>query len=287
MPKKKTETKKDLPAKLGEQMPEKFTNMDAFAIFDALDEIQIVEEIKGKVLRDWVYQFQQEGRTVQGVAKAGIDAACQYLAGQGKIIRDENVEMLTLPDGEVGFMARCAVYSIDRETGQEYKQNEAIGTKNQPMYFSGGKKNPHWFTAGSQKAIRNARRRLIPEAVINHILAEALKDGRVRTIGPGDQKQLSGGGGNVSPPKPTTGSGSSSTSPPPESKDKVKTEIQSMILQIAEGDPERVLPIFQDITKFNKFDEVPESEYNPLRVKVQTALDRWKSTGNYKDESDK
>jgi len=275
MSKKKVEK---LPAKKDEDL--KTTSMDAFAIFDALDENQIIEEIKGKVLRDWIYQFSQEGRTVQGVSKAGIDAACQYLTMQGKVIRDQSLEMINLPDGEVGFISKCAVYSVDRETGREYKQNEAIGTKNQPIYFPGGKKNPHWFTAGSQKSIRNARRRLIPESVINHILAEAVKEGRVRQVGPGDQKQIPPGEDPGSKKLPAKSDNSTASFP----KDKMKSDVQSMLLQISGGDPDNVLPLFQEISGYKKFDDVPESEYPSLSVKARTALDRWKTTGSHREE---
>lgn len=161
--------------------------LDIFQHFDQLDDEAIVNELEGRLVESAVYHFNQQGKELWGLGKTGVDWCATELAKKGYIIRDEDLTYAQDPTDSnfILFTARVGKYFVDK-SGMEAKVDAAIGTKRQwtKMERRDGTKtpDPFWFEKGSQKAIRNARMRLIPEETKAAIIAAAKGGGKVREV---------------------------------------------------------------------------------------------------------
>lgn len=162
----------------------------AFQLMDRLDDELILAELKGEILETYVYDFEVAGRTVRGLSKAGIDAACAEVARRGEAIRELDIEWEITEDA-VLFAVKAARFAI-LENGTERQLDAVIGTKRQPKTMtlrSGGvADDPFWFEKGAAKAGRNARRRLLPEKLIVELVNAYITEGKVK------RKSLPGSG---------------------------------------------------------------------------------------------
>jgi len=162
-----------------------------FAMFDKLDDKAIADEIEGRIVEKCVYHFAPKGGgpEVWGLGKKGVDLAVTEMAKKGAVVRDEDVSYAIDPtDPEyVLFKARCRKVAVNTRGG-EAELDAAIGLKRQWTRMvrkeGGASVDPFWFEKGGQKAIRNARLRLIPEDITATIIAYAKKQGRVQDVSP-------------------------------------------------------------------------------------------------------
>jgi hypothetical protein len=187
---------------MGENLP---ARTDPYAILDRLDEEAFVAEMSGAVVKHYVYKVMQwnpETRQKEPrhqLSKPGVDAVCRELAKRGEVIREELIECVE--DNvrrEAKFHVRATRYQIrERPDGsiQEIPLDSAFGVKRQSYNIVGpggmptDKPNPHWYEHGTMKAARNARRRLIPEAVaVELITAWAKAPERVREVAEPDDR---------------------------------------------------------------------------------------------------
>ena len=161
--------------------------LDIFAHFDALDDEAIVNELEGRLVQSAVYHFNQQGKELWGLGKTGVDWCATELAKKGYIIRDEDLSYSQDPTDPayILFTAKVGKYFVDK-TGMEAKVDAAIGTKRQwtKLKRQDGSTLPDafWYEKGSQKAIRNARMRLIPEETKAAIITAAKAGGRVKDV---------------------------------------------------------------------------------------------------------
>jgi hypothetical protein len=161
--------------------------VDIFKKFDALDDEAIVAELEGKLVDVACYHFNQGGKELWGVGKVGVDWAVNELALKGYVVRDESVTYNIDPTDQeyVLFVARVCKALVGND-GREAQVDAAIGTKRQwvKMLRRDGttQTDPFWFEKGSQKAIRNARLRLISEDVKAKIISLAKQAGKVREV---------------------------------------------------------------------------------------------------------
>jgi len=163
---------------------------DVYALMDRLDDDLIKAEIENRIVKTWIYSFQSQGKTLEGLSKVGVDACCSEMAKNGHVIREGEVRFQVDPtDREyVLFMVSATRVLVDPERGEEQAFETVWGEKRQWTKFR--KKDGtivddnFWFEKGAQKAARNARARLIPEEVRSKIitLARGSKD-RVRDLG--------------------------------------------------------------------------------------------------------
>ena len=163
------------------------TRQDPWQVMDAWDNEVIVRELRGETPRGkLVYQFRQQGKDVVGLGKEGVDFACQLLVHQGQVIRELDLSYIIRGEGteqEAHFTAKAGRFAIG--TQGELALETVIATKRQPLYNpvrSTGEMvlNPHWFEQGSQKALRNARMRLLPLELREFVMAQARDQGRVQ-----------------------------------------------------------------------------------------------------------
>jgi hypothetical protein len=181
---------------------------DVFAVLDAHDEEQIIDEIAGRTLEVMVYSFPQDGKTVTDLSYAGVLETVRTLnarsatrirvANQPPIV-DEIVE-----DGKT--FVRVQVYAEDQAIGGG---QWGLATEPKHMTYrvkSGperGTTKTKWDKFAAAKALskaqRNAMGRLIPLQLRQMVIALFLKDERrVKAI------KVGGGGALAELPPPLT-----------------------------------------------------------------------------------
>lgn len=162
-------------------------SQDIFERFEQLDDKIIIQLLEDQVAEAWVYHFKQEGKHIWGIGKAGIDGCAKEMGKKGIALREDSVDFMIDPTHPefVLFTAKVSKHVVD-EKGNEATVESAIGTKRQWIMLKrrDGKltSNKFWFEQGSQKALRNAKARLIPDEIKAKILAFAQKKGKVREI---------------------------------------------------------------------------------------------------------
>lgn len=116
---------------------------DVFELMDRLDDALIVEELKGIVSDEWVYDV--NGKV--GLSKVGIDESCNMLAKQGEVIREDadslRWDMMGKGDDVVAlFVISATRYRVATRVDDEgefqtaeVKLEQTIGTKRQPLYY--------------------------------------------------------------------------------------------------------------------------------------------------------
>jgi hypothetical protein len=162
---------------------------EVFAVMDSMDDRAIVERINGRVSKAWVYSFAQGGTTVEGLSAAGVEEAARHLAGQSKgtdVIREISCEVEYEDETEARFIAKAGRYAIavHSETGvvSEILLDTAVRGKRVDKIHRNGTVNPHWYEHGITKAVRNAKRALLPEELVAAIIENAKKGGRVEPV---------------------------------------------------------------------------------------------------------
>ena len=124
---------------------------------DDFDESQIAEEMKGKVINEYFYEFKEAGTTKVGLSFAGV----KYMAGifreQGHALSIEhtNIELSPAGDSWLGN-AICKDLATGEKRGGHFEQPRERN----------GKPNPFAYTLAGSKAERNAMRHFMPESAI-------------------------------------------------------------------------------------------------------------------------
>ena len=131
-----------------------------YEIMERKDEQQIVAELEGRYLEEFVYEFPQDGKLVTGLSWLGVQEASRSLGGI-------DVEILEQKEGETDSIRwiEFVVKATDVYTG-----SSRMGIKRQ--YAKGRRRNgtvydiPFYTEIALSKAQRNAIRALIPQTLI-------------------------------------------------------------------------------------------------------------------------
>ena len=152
-------------------MSNELTTTDFIAL-DRLDEEQIVAELQGAVLDEYVYSFKSGGKTVTGLSWAGVKAIAAKLGSiqidlLQLVTTDEAylcVVKATVPDGSsrIGAAEQCKVMSTKK----------------------GQQPDPFALPKVTSKAQRNAIRALLPETLITELVK--MHAGQAKAIGDGN-----------------------------------------------------------------------------------------------------
>ena len=177
--------------------------LDQYQLMDLMDDEAIVAEIKGRISKEWAYNFKQGGEDIWGLSKVGVDACCREMAKMGEVIREDDVVYDVDPTDErfILFKASATRYAVNKN-GEQVTLDRAYGTKRQCRLIVTSREgitdreNNFWFEQGSMKALRNARARLISEEVRAQIMSLAKEGGKVKEI---SEEVIEGA---VSPPQP-------------------------------------------------------------------------------------
>jgi hypothetical protein len=129
-----------------------------FQALDRLDEEQIVAELQGAVLDEYVYSFKSGGKTVTGLSWAGVKAIA---ARMGSI----ELDLLQLVNADASYL--CVVKATAPDGSSR------IGAAEQPKAMStrnGEQPDPFALPKVTSKAQRNAIRALLPETLITELV---------------------------------------------------------------------------------------------------------------------
>jgi len=142
---------------------------EEFAIMERMDEEQILAELKGHYLEEFVYSFEHAGRRVIGLSWAGVKE-CAYRMG-GIDVVDCRVE-------DKGDYWLVMAKAVDRTTGSG---RYGISTQPKKMMLKDGSEQEDLFSLPKalSKAQRNAIRGLIPEGHIKIFLDHYLQEKRI------------------------------------------------------------------------------------------------------------
>jgi len=132
-----------------------------FSIMERKDENQILEELKGNVIQEFVYSFKQGPRDITGLSYAGVK---QIALEMGNIHCCEPVI------SEMNGSWVCKVKVVDT-----YRNMEMWGVSCQPKLMKtqwGPKEDDFGLQKAVSKAERNALRKLMPEKLIVEMIKE-------------------------------------------------------------------------------------------------------------------
>lgn len=144
------------------------------------DDSIIESEMMGEIAPFWVYQFDQKGTKISGLTVKGVNETVRRLnknpKSGSKIHTNPNylrIERDVEQDGEKGI--EVWVFAEDLVSG-----NSGWGAKFEP-YFKAGKngryKNEFALEKALAKAERNAKKKLINEALATKIIQAMIKEG--------------------------------------------------------------------------------------------------------------
>lgn len=149
-------------------------SVDQALALEELDELQIAEEMKGRVVTQYFYEFPSRGATITGLSYAGVKAIARELAARGEAITIEDVKIERFVEQDGADVVTCLARSKNLRTGEV-----RFGIASQALAMNtreGKRPDPFAATKALNKAQRNAIRQFIPEVVINEMY-RAWKDG--------------------------------------------------------------------------------------------------------------
>lgn len=158
---------------------------DPFSIMDRLDDELIVKELQGQTVKTLVYQFEDKGKTVTGLSKAGVDATVREMAKQGEVLRELELSVLDNGNEYVAHVKSGRfMIQVNQQTGEvkEILLDTVFGVKRQPKLYEDGKPNRFAYEQAVSKAARNAKMRLLREDLKQAIIKTAIEQGQVERI---------------------------------------------------------------------------------------------------------
>jgi len=177
-----------MPKENNKNLPATIESQDIFERFEQIDDKIILQQLENQVIDSWVYHFSVEGKDVWGLGKVGVDACTKELGKLGIALREDDVKHVVDPTNPefVLFKAYVSKHFVG-EKGGEARVESSIGTKRQWIMQrrrSDGKlvANKFWYEQGSQKALRNAKARLIPDDIKTKIITYAKTHKKVKEI---------------------------------------------------------------------------------------------------------
>lgn len=165
-------------SKAGPSQIELVKEQSQFEMIEAWDENQITEEMKGKIIEEYFYEFDVGGKKVVGISFSGTKHVGRKMAELGQPIVIQKVVIEETPDE---FIAEA--HAVNNKTGFGM-----IGLAVQPkmMTLRDKSKKPDSFARvkAHSKAQRNAIRNHIPETAIKEGYKEwrELKGGKQNNL---------------------------------------------------------------------------------------------------------
>jgi len=267
------ENNKNLPAVMESQ--------DIFERFEQLDDKVILQQLEDQVIDSWVYHFSVEGKDIWGLGKVGVDACTKELGKLGIALREDDVKCIVDPSNPEYFLftAYVSKHFIGKKGGEAMIET-SIGTKRQWTFLrrkiQGEYKivpNKFWFEQGSQKALRNAKSRLIPDAIKTEIIPFAKTHKKVKEIdAPVAQKRPE------TKPEPEKKPDSSKSPPEPEKKPESSTHPSVKEEFFFPDDKEKSLELTPDMTEEPQAEMPTHKERMELTGLEATMVDAYGAT---------
>lgn len=157
-----------------------------FLLMEQADEEQILAEMKGEIIKEFVYSFPQGGKEIVGLSKTGVDNACREASKKGEFFRVIDMPQIQQDGDYINVIVKVGRYTLHPETRQEIMIDSTLGAKRQWKKMKLQDKSivadPFWFEKALSKAERNAKRKLLPEKLIVELIKEYRKQGKVRVL---------------------------------------------------------------------------------------------------------
>jgi len=161
-----------------------------FLLMDKEDEKQIIAEMRGEILKTYVYSYTDKGRKVTGLSKAGIDAAVKEAGAHGEAMRILDKQVYRDEDC-YEVIVTAGRFVVDKSgSGKEILLDTTLGAKRQMKKYPNGKINPFAFEQAVVKAERNAKRKLLPEKLISELIKEYIKKGKSEELKKGEENSI-------------------------------------------------------------------------------------------------
>jgi hypothetical protein len=109
---------------------------DPFALMDRLDADSVIAEMQGIASDVLVYKIKDGAKETIGLSKAGVDECCTMLVTQGQCIREEDLTVDYLGEGEnkeAIFKVKAARFAVHPD-GREVRLDQVLGVKREPLY---------------------------------------------------------------------------------------------------------------------------------------------------------
>ena len=161
---------------------------EPFAIMERADEEQILAELMGNFLDEFVYEFEQQGKKVTGLSLAGVRETVRYMNKNG-------MARISISDREPKVREEDDWIEVWVYAKDELNGSGAWGIKRQVKKYVSGKTNEFAMEQALSKAQRNAQRALIPENYVKEMINKFKNQGK--------SKDLTGGTGDKSKKKVT------------------------------------------------------------------------------------
>ena len=160
---------------------------EALQLFDRADDVQIANQLKGVVLKEYVYAFKQAGQMIYGLGVDGAEACKRELAKTGEVIREDDIQLMH-QDTETAYFKAFASRWVVRVGQEEKKLDTVVELKRQPKFITRRngelEANPFWFEQGGSKAMRNAILNLIPEEIKQRVIRMYKEEAKVVEMTP-------------------------------------------------------------------------------------------------------
>lgn len=158
---------------------------------DRADEVMILDELQGRALDVWVYSFESEGKLQTDLTVHGVNETVRVMNERGgtKIGVSEATPLIEqFTEGEKRFY-RAMVYALDRRSGVGH-WGMAIEPVMMKLKRGGTKWDKFAQTKALNKAERNAQKKHIPEEFRQHLIAQAIGAGKVKTLEPAQSRKV-------------------------------------------------------------------------------------------------
>lgn len=152
-----------------------------FILMDKADEEQILKEMRGDIIKEFVYSYRdKKGKIVEGLSNAGVNATSMEMAVRKKPLRVLE-QWITEDDKYYKAIVKVGRYIVN-DDGTEILVDTTLGSKRQAKFFKPGVENQFAFEQAVVKAERNGKRRLMPEKIIIEMLKLYKNQGKVKKI---------------------------------------------------------------------------------------------------------
>jgi len=152
-----------------------------FILMDKADEEQILKEMRGDIIKEFVYSYRdKKGNIVEGLSNAGVNATSMEMAVRKKPLRVLE-QWVTEDDKHYKAIVKVGRYIV-KDDGTEVLVDTTLGSKRQAKFFKPGVENQFAFEQAVVKAERNGKRRLMPEKIIIEMLKLYKNQGKVKKI---------------------------------------------------------------------------------------------------------
>jgi len=165
--------------------------VEVYSLLDQEDEKQILREISGEIINEFVYSIDTPGREVVHLTKVGVDNLCRMATSQGEIFRIVG-EPLVYDEGDyIRVIIKVGRFTF--KDGKEVALDTTLGAKRQwkKMKLSNGKivDDPFYFEKALSKAERNAKVKLLPETLIAKMIKKWKEEKRVKKLTVKEEKR--------------------------------------------------------------------------------------------------